>query len=41
MGSYKITLRHAQDIQIPFYSEQHISLLDAFEQNKIQIEFQY
>ncbi|MFP3013739.1 MAG: class I ribonucleotide reductase maintenance protein YfaE [Arsenophonus sp. NC-QC1-MAG3] len=40
MGTYKITLYHAHGIQIPFHSEQHISLLDALEQNKIQIEFQ-
>ncbi|MDR5612322.1 (2Fe-2S)-binding protein [Arsenophonus sp. ENCA] len=40
MASYKITLRNAQGILIPFHSEQHTSLLDALEQSKIQIEFQ-
>ncbi|MGP1958877.1 MAG: class I ribonucleotide reductase maintenance protein YfaE [Arsenophonus sp. NC-CH8-MAG3] len=40
MGNYKITLRHTQSIQIHFHYKQHISLLDALEQNKIQIEFQ-
>ncbi|HGJ5876379.1 MAG TPA: class I ribonucleotide reductase maintenance protein YfaE [Arsenophonus sp.] len=39
MASYKITLHHAQGIQIPFHSEQHTSLLDALEQSKMQIEF--
>ncbi|WP_063656916.1 class I ribonucleotide reductase maintenance protein YfaE [Candidatus Arsenophonus triatominarum] len=40
MASYKITLRNARGIMIPFHSEQHTSLLDALEQSKIQIEFQ-
>lgn len=40
MASYKITLHNAQRILIHFHSEQHTSLLDALEQNKIHIEFQ-
>ncbi|BGI51177.1 MAG: hypothetical protein ArsCj_4650 [Arsenophonus endosymbiont of Ceratovacuna japonica] len=40
MMNYKITIHHTQDIQIPFYSNKHISILDAIEQSKIQIEFQ-
>ncbi|CAA2929852.1 Ferredoxin-1 [Arsenophonus endosymbiont of Bemisia tabaci Q2] len=40
MASYKITLRNAQGILIPFHSEQQTSLIDALEQSKIQIEFQ-
>ncbi|MGP1924247.1 MAG: class I ribonucleotide reductase maintenance protein YfaE [Arsenophonus sp. NEOnobi-MAG3] len=40
MLSYKITLHHAQSIQIPFRYKQHTNLLDALEQSSIQIEFQ-